>query len=89
MKECSNFLIKDHSAVPLTLALEAAELIHVTQYKALMQTKKHVKRKIPYSKSKVNSFFTFTTRTDPNPDPKLTQILWALNFDQNPSERSG
>ena len=53
LKECSNFLIKDHSAVPLTLALEAAELIHVTQYKALMQTKKHVKRKIPYSKSKV------------------------------------
>ena len=47
-------MIKDHSAVPLTLALEAAELIHVTQYKALMQTKKHVKRKIPYSKSKVN-----------------------------------
>lgn len=46
-------MIKDHSAVPLTLALEAAELIHVTQYKALMQTKKHVKRKIPYSKSKV------------------------------------
>lgn len=52
LKECSNFLIKDHSAVPLTLALEAAELIHVTQYKALMQTKKHVKRKLPYSKSK-------------------------------------
>jgi len=52
LKECSNFLIKDHSAVPLTLALDAAELIHVTQYKALMQTKKHVKRKLPYSKSK-------------------------------------
>jgi len=52
LKECSNFLIRDHSAVPLTLALEAAELIHVSQYKALMQTKKHIKRKIPYSKSK-------------------------------------
>ena len=49
-------MIKDHSAVPLTLALEAAELIHVTQYKALMQTKKHVKRKIPHSKSKVTSY---------------------------------
>jgi len=52
LKECSNFLIRDHSAVPLTLALEAAELIHVSQYKALMQTKKHIKRKLPYSKSK-------------------------------------
>lgn len=52
LKECSNFLIRDHSAVPLTLALEAAELIHVSQYKALMQTKKHIKRKIPGSKSK-------------------------------------
>lgn len=55
LQECSNFLIRDHSAVPLTLALDATELIHVSQYKVLMQNKKHVKRKVPHcSKSKAD-----------------------------------
>lgn len=37
--DCSNYLIKDFSSLPLDLALDATELIHVSEYKQLMQNK--------------------------------------------------
>ena len=44
LKDCAEFLIKDHSSIPLILALDVTELIHVTEYKALLQQSKSTAR---------------------------------------------
>ena len=58
LKDCAQFLLKDHSSIPLILALDVTELIHVTEYKALLQSQKttKVKRKQP-QKPKVPQFY--------------------------------
>jgi len=45
LKDCAQFLLKDHSSIPLVLALDVTELIHVTQYKAMLQNQKTTKFK--------------------------------------------
>jgi len=36
LKDCAQFLLRDHSSIPLILALDVTELVHVSEYKALL-----------------------------------------------------
>ena len=61
----SRFVITDHSSTPLELALDVAQLIHVTQYKEMLKTDKNHKFRRKNGKVKVvlrNLFHIFSIK---------------------------
>ena len=70
-------MITDHSSTPLELALDVAQLIHVTQYKEMLKTDKNHKFRRKNGKVKVikNLYHIFSIKIE-----KTLQLLLILTM---------